>query len=189
MVSSEGLKRVDQLYTQFVQARQAYGKESWENMQKKLWEIRASLEDVRRLEGEPIASAGGAGGDLSDSSTASAAAARDGVYAQSFANTGSAAAGAEPKYRGYKVVEPWKLTSCMVIAWLIGFIIVTLGNFIEVFMGEQAFLTTPHWARPPMTRPSRMPWEHGRPMGGSTYAGGMQWYPEHMEWYEHARCE
>eukprot|EP00403_Amphidinium_massartii_P024508 CAMPEP_0178397448 /NCGR_PEP_ID=MMETSP0689_2-20121128/14252_1 /TAXON_ID=160604 /ORGANISM="Amphidinium massartii, Strain CS-259" /LENGTH=1080 /DNA_ID=CAMNT_0020018159 /DNA_START=18 /DNA_END=3263 /DNA_ORIENTATION=- len=185
--STDGLRRVDQLYSQFMALRQAYGKDSWESLQKKLWEVRGALEDVRRTEGEPIASAGGAG-ELSDSSTGTAAG-KDSVYGQSFTNTTGVDKKTDPEYRGYKTVEPWKLTSCMIIAWFSSYCVLVLGNFIEVFAGEQAFLTAPHWARPPMTRPSREPWEHGRPLGGSVYAGGMQWLPEHMEWYEHSRCD
>lgn len=94
-----------------------------------------------------------------------------------------------PLYSRVKMVEPWRIASTLLIAILIGWSIMVIGIIIEAFMGEQVFLTAPHWARPPMTRPSRTTWELGAPLGGNDPAGARDWLPENMEFYMEEKCK
>ena len=49
----------------------------------------------------------------------------------------------EPRYRGYKFVEPWLLTSYMLGGLLFSWCFLAFGNFIEVFAGNQSLKTPP----------------------------------------------
>jgi len=46
-------------------------------------------------------------------------------------------------------------------------------------------ITAPHWARPPMTRASLVPFERGTPLGREQHGSGTEvWLPEEMWWSE-----
>jgi hypothetical protein len=90
------------------------------------------------------------------------------------------------------LLAPPTIVAAISIAFTFAWCFMLLGIIIECFMGEQVFLTAPHWARPPMTRPSKAPYELAAPLGGGgpwhNIAGYREWLPEHMEFYDEERC-
>jgi hypothetical protein len=84
-------------------------------------------------------------------------------------------------------VEPWRMVSYIVVSMIVGWVILMVFTFLEIFLGEQAFLTAPHWSRPPMTRASKAPHETGTPYGFPEPAGERPWLPEQLMWHEEKR--
>jgi len=84
-------------------------------------------------------------------------------------------------------VEPWRLVASIMLAAVIGWTFLTLGEVVDCILGEQALITAPHWSRPPMTRASWEPHELGTPIGFTWYAGAKPYLPEQMAWHEEKR--
>lgn len=85
---------------------------------------------------------------------------------------------------GMAHVEPWKLVAFITASMAVGWVIMILGTFLEVFIGEQGLVTSPHWSRPPMTRASVSPHELGTPYGFTDPAGSRPFLPEQYAWHE-----
>mmetsp|Transcript_7159 Transcript_7159/g.15541 ORF Transcript_7159/g.15541 Transcript_7159/m.15541 type:complete len:1063 (-) Transcript_7159:86-3274(-) len=83
--------------------------------------------------------------------------------------------------------QPWQLVSSLTFALLVAWVVMALGTLVEVFIGEQALVTAPHWSRPPMTRPSLEPHEVGTPFGFTWPAGARPFLPEQLRWHEEKR--
>jgi hypothetical protein len=84
-------------------------------------------------------------------------------------------------------VEPWRLVAYIVISMIAGYTILMLMTFVEIFVGEQGFVTAPHWSRPPMTRASKSPHETGTPYGFPWPAASQPYLPEQLVWHEEKR--
>lgn len=92
-----------------------------------------------------------------------------------------------PPFAQTEHIEPWRLVSSIVVAMIIAWLFLIGGCIVDVVLGEQAFLTAPHWSRPPMTRASLAPHELGTPLGFPWAAGTRPWIPEQMVWHEEKR--
>lgn len=92
-----------------------------------------------------------------------------------------------PAYLKMQHIIPWRLVAAILVAMLVSWSFMILGTFIEVFVGEQGFVTAPHWSRPPMTRESLEPHELGTPLGFPWAAGAKPYIVEQMVWHEEKR--
>jgi len=91
----------------------------------------------------------------------------------------------EPDYMRYSYVEPWHLLCIVTTTLAFSWVFLCIGMFVDVFVGVQGLITAPHWARPPMTRASLVPYERGTPLGREQHGSGTEvWLPEEMWWSE-----
>jgi hypothetical protein len=91
----------------------------------------------------------------------------------------------EPDFMRYSYAEPWALLCIVTTTLAFSWVFLTIGMFIDVFVGVQGLITAPHWARPPMTRVSLIPFERGTPLGREQHGSGTEvWIPEEMWWAE-----
>lgn len=94
---------------------------------------------------------------------------------------------AVPSVLKMRQVQPWKCVAAMVSTMIGAWVFCIFGVFLEVFIGEQALVTAPHWSRPPMTRASMDPHEVGTPYGFAYAVGEMPYTPDHLVWHEEKR--
>lgn len=97
------------------------------------------------------------------------------------------ASDATPVFQHTEHVEPWRLVASVLLACIVGWSFLTLGEIVDCILGEQALITAPHWSRPPLTRASWEPHELGTPIGLPWYAGAKPYLPEQMAWHEEKR--
>jgi hypothetical protein len=91
----------------------------------------------------------------------------------------------EPDYMRYSYADPWVLLCIVTTTLAFSWVFLCFGMFIDVFVGVQGLVTAPHWARPPMTRVSLIPFERGTPLGREQHGSGTEvWWPEEMWWAE-----
>lgn len=86
-----------------------------------------------------------------------------------------------------KHVRPWKLVARLTAVLPASWAFLIVGTICDVIVGEQGFVTAPHWSRPPMTRLSLEPHELGTPLGFPWAAGDEPFIPEQMAWHEEKR--
>ncbi|CAJ1351375.1 unnamed protein product, partial [Effrenium voratum] len=85
------------------------------------------------------------------------------------------------------ILEPWRLINILQTVICGTWCFLLLCMVVDVFLGDQALVTAPHWSRPPMSRLSLEPHELGTPLGFPWYAGAKPWIPEQMAWHEEKR--
>ncbi|CAE8601572.1 unnamed protein product [Polarella glacialis] len=86
-----------------------------------------------------------------------------------------------------KGMEPWRMVSSIQAVLCGAWVFLLMAMIVDVFCGDQAFVTGPHWSKPPMTRMSLPKHELGTPLGFPWYAGAKPFIPEQMSWHEEKR--
>jgi len=89
---------------------------------------------------------------------------------------------------GAQGMEPWRLVSIVQLAFACSWIFLILCVVVDIIFGDQAFLTAPHWSRPPMTRPAQLPSGLSTPLGGGFIGDTRPLTPEQMAWTEEHRA-
>eukprot|EP00442_Polarella_glacialis_P001520 CAMPEP_0115122224 /NCGR_PEP_ID=MMETSP0227-20121206/46700_1 /TAXON_ID=89957 /ORGANISM="Polarella glacialis, Strain CCMP 1383" /LENGTH=940 /DNA_ID=CAMNT_0002524125 /DNA_START=24 /DNA_END=2848 /DNA_ORIENTATION=+ len=92
-----------------------------------------------------------------------------------------------PSFSTAKGMEPWRMVSSIQAVLCGAWVFLILAMVIDVFCGDQAFVTGPHWSKPPMTRMSLPKHELGTPFGFPWAAGSKPFIPEQMAWHEEKR--
>lgn len=105
------------------------------------------------------------------------------------ASTGKAGAGARHhadahSFTKFSYAEPHKLVMIIASTFAFSWVFLTFGMVIDRAVGVQGLVTAPHWARPPMTRSSKYPWERATPLGNDMYMVDHKPTPEELYWHE-----
>jgi hypothetical protein len=89
-----------------------------------------------------------------------------------------------PAFTKVSTVEPSSLVTIIAVTFALTWVFLLCGMVVDRILGVQALMTAPHWAKPPMSRSSKYPWERGTPLGVQTYSGDRPFIPEELYWHE-----
>jgi len=92
-----------------------------------------------------------------------------------------------PDFTKFSYAEPWRLVAIIVGTFAFTWIFLTFGMVVDRIVGVQGLITAPHWAKPPMTRSSKFPWERGTPLGLQVYSTDRTLIPEELYWHENIK--
>jgi len=92
-----------------------------------------------------------------------------------------------PDFMRVSYAEPWRLTVIVTATFAFSWIFLTFGMLVDRAVGVQGLVTAPHWAKPPMSRSSKYPWERGTPLGLQVYSGDRPFTPEELFWHENVK--
>jgi len=189
-ISEMNQQRVKDLFAQYSEARR---KGNSPEAARVFGDCLMSLDAIKQNEGIQDAAAGsGYSSDSGYSSSGSGSSGSSGDeavkgYSWDGRRLYEASEGSATSFPKMQKAEPWWMVASIQTVVCGTWLFLFLGMVIDVFVGDQGFVTAPHWSRPPMSRLSLEPHELGTPIGFPWYSGAKPFIPEQMAWHEEKR--